>query len=374
MIIKELKLINHRNYENDHVIFHDNTNILVGKNAQGKTNLLEAIYMCARGYSFKSLKEEGLIQFGKDNSYLKANILNGSRKRQVEIKLSDKEKKRIRINEIEISNLKELKSQFGVVIFSPEELKIVKETPSIRRSFLDEIISNNDISYKSLLNDFQKVRGQRNDLLKKRHANKYFDAMIKASNDMMVDYGSKVAIYRYKYILMLNEYAKKFHKLLSSDKEELSLEYKTNFCEDFSNLDTIKENYRKKIEENKQREYDQYQSLYGPHKDDILISINGLDSRSYASQGQQRTAMLALRLGEAMLIEKLTGLKPILLLDDVFSELDNQRARLLVEAIKGYQTIITTNTLLNIDTTNMDGNVYRIEAGKIINQEAGERK
>lgn len=374
MIIKELKLINHRNYENDHVEFHDNTNILVGKNAQGKTNLLEAIYMCARGYSFKSLKEDGLIQFGKQNSYLKANILNGSRKRQVEIKLSDKEKKRIRINEIEITNLKELKSQFGVVIFSPEELKIIKETPSIRRSFLDEIIANNDISYKSLLNDFQKVRFQRNDLLRNRQKNKYFDAMIKASNDMLVEYGSKVAIYRYKYSLMLNEHSKKYHKILSSDREDLNLIYNTNFCDDFSSLENIKIQYRKKIEENKQREYDQYQSLYGPHKDDLIININDLDSRSYASQGQQRTAMLALRLGEAKLIEKLTRLKPILLLDDVFSELDNQRARLLVEAIKGYQTIITTNTLLNIDTSNMDGNIYRIEAGKISNQSWAERK
>lgn len=374
MIIRELKLINHRNYEYENVTFHENTNILVGKNAQGKTNLLEAIYICARGYSFKNLKEDQLIKFGHKESYLKADILNGNRKRSVEVKLSESIKKRIRINEIEISNLKELKSQFGVVIFSPEELKIIKETPSIRRRFIDEIISNNDIGYKTLLNDFYKVRFQRNDLIKNRQKNKYFEQMKNAVDEQLIDYGSKITIYRYKYTVMLNELAKINHKILSSDKEEFSIKYESNYCESFENLEQIEKQYRDKIEHNAQRELDQFQTLYGPHKDDLLITLDDLDTRVYASQGQQRTAMLSLKLAEAMLIEKLTKLKPILLLDDVFSELDNQRARLLVEAIKSYQTIITTNTLLNIDTTNMLGKIFKIESGKVIPQNTGERK
>jgi len=374
LIIKELKLLNHRNYDNEHVKFHENTNILVGKNAQGKTNLLEAIYICARGYSFKNLKEDQIIKFDEKESYLMAHIEIGNRSRLVEIRLSTDQKKKIRINEIEIDSLKEMKSQFGVVIFSPEELKIIKETPSARRKFLDDIVSNNDIIYKNLLLNYNKVRFQRNNLFKNRQYNKYFDQMISAYNKQLIEYGSKIAIYRYKYIYMLSEFAKKYHEKLSSNKEELQIKYECNFCDNFENLEEIQKEYTKVINDNKEREYDQYTTIYGPHKDDLKISINDLDTRVYASQGQQRTAMLSLKLAEAKLIETLTKVKPILLLDDVFSELDTQRSKLLVDAIKGYQTIITTNTLMNIDTTNMDGNVYKIESGKTILQSTKERK
>ncbi len=374
MIIKELKLINHRNYINEKIIFHENTNILIGKNAQGKTNLLEAIYLCARGYSFKSLKEDKIINFNKEESYLKAKINIGKRKRAVEIKLSVKDKKLIRINELEIENLKEMKSQFGVVIFSPEELRIIKDTPSIRRKFIDDIIINNDILYKKLLSDYNKIRFDRNNLLKRRLSDKYSDQMIAALDKQLVEYGSKIAIYRYKYTYMLGEFARKYHSILSSNKEALNISYENNFARDLSNLDSIKNNFSKTLMENKNREYDQFTSLYGPHKDDLKISINDLDTRVYASQGQQRTAMLSLKLAEAKLIETLTGVKPILLLDDVFSELDMVRSKLLVEAIRGYQTIITTNDLSNLNTSNMYGNVYKIDSGKIEQLEAGERK
>ncbi|MDO5026779.1 MAG: DNA replication/repair protein RecF [Tissierellia bacterium] len=374
MIIKELKLINHRNYINERIIFHENTNILIGKNAQGKTNLLEAIFLCARGYSFKSLKEEKIINFNKEESYLKAQILIGKRKRSVEIKLSTRDKKLIRINELEIESLKEMKSQFGVVIFSPEELRIIKDTPSIRRKFIDDIIINNDILYKKLLTDYNKIRFDRNNLLKRSLKDRYSDQMMAALDRQLVEYGSKIAIYRYKYTFMLKEFAKKYHRILSSSKESLDISYDNNFTEDLSSLEAIKKEFLKTIEDNKNREHDQATSLYGPHKDDLRISINDLDTRVYASQGQQRTAMLSLKLAEAKLIENLTGVKPILLLDDVFSELDVLRSRLLVEAIKGYQTIITTNDLNNLNTSNMYGNVYKIEAGKIEKLETGERK
>lgn len=370
MIIKRLKLINHRNYKNEEIIFHDNTNILVGKNAQGKTNLLEAIYICARGSSFKNLRENELINFEKNEMYLKASILSDNKKKNVEIKISkyDKEKKRIRINEVEISNLGELKSQFGVVLFSPEEVFIVKETPMIRRKFLDDIISNNDISYKKYLNYYNKIRTQKNDLLKNSREGKYFYQLLETYNQKMVEYGSLVAIYRYKYLQMIKKYAKEFHYELSSKKENLDILFDVNFCDNFTNLDTIKKEFKKILDENKEKEINSFNALYGPHKDDLIFNINEKDAKIYGSQGQQRTIMLSLKLAEARLIEKITKTKPILLWDDVFSELDNTRSALLVEKSKKYQNIITTNSLVNIDIKNMNGNVYLIEDGKVINE------
>lgn len=367
MIIKELRLINHRNYEDETIIFHDNTNILVGKNAQGKTNLLEAIYICARGYSFKNLKENELINFNKDQLYLRAKILNNDKKKIVEIKLSKREKKKIRINEVEINNLGELKSQFGVVIFSPEEILIVKETPHMRRRFIDDIISNNDISYKTYLYNYNKIRSQKNELLKNSKI-KYFNQLLNTYNQKLVEYGSKIAIYRYKYLEILREYAKEFHKELSSGKEELDIEYINNYSEKFSNLEIIQKNYQKNIIENTEKEINRFSSIIGPHKDDLVFNINGKDAKIYGSQGQQRTIMLSLKLAEAKLIETITKTKPILLWDDVFSELDNVRASLLVEKSKKYQNIITTNTLLNIDLSNLNGNIYKIVDGKVINE------
>lgn len=367
MIIEELRLINHRNYDDENINFHDKTNILVGKNAQGKTNLLEAIYICARGYSFKNLKENELINFDKNQMYLKAKIKNKDKKRTVEIKISRNDKKIIRINEVNITNLMEMKSQFGVVIFAPEEILIIKENPALRRKFIDDIISNNDNVYKKYLNNFYKIRSQKNELLKNRNS-KYFDQMLDTYNQKIIEYSALIGIYRYKYLEILKKYASKFHYELSSGHENLQIIYDNNFSTNFENIDRIKKEFREILEKNREKEIIRGQSIYGPHKDDIVFLINGNDAKIYGSQGQQRTIMLSLKLAEAKLIEEITKTKPILLWDDVFSELDNQRATLLVERSKAYQNIITTNSLLEINTDNLDGEIFTIIDGKVINE------
>lgn len=367
MIIEELRLINHRNYDDENINFHDKTNILVGKNAQGKTNLLEAIYICARGYSFKNLKENELINFDKNQMYLKAKIKNKDKKRTVEIKISRNDKKIIRINEVNITNLMEMKSQFGVVIFAPEEILIIKENPALRRKFIDDIISNNDNVYKKYLNNFYKIRSQKNELLKNRNS-KYFDQMLDTYNQKLIEYSALIGIYRYKYLEILKKYASKFNYELSSGHENLQIIYDNNFSTNFENIDRIKKEFREILEKNREKEIIRGQSIYGPHKDDIVFLINGNDAKIYGSQGQQRTIMLSLKLAEAKLIEEITKTKPILLWDDVFSELDNQRATLLVERSKAYQNIITTNSLLEINTDNLDGEIFTIIDGKVINE------
>lgn len=367
MIIEELRLINHRNYDDENINFHDKTNILVGKNAQGKTNLLEAIYICARGYSFKNLKENELINFDKNQMYLKAKIKNKDKKRTVEIKISRNDKKVIRINEVNITNLMEMKSQFGVVIFAPEEILIIKENPALRRKFIDDIISNNDNVYKKYLNNFYKIRSQKNELLKNRNS-KYFDQMLDTYNQKLIEYSALIGIYRYKYLEILKKYASKFHYELSSGHENLQIIYDNNFSTNFENIDKIKKEFSEILEKNREKEIIRGQSIYGPHKDDIVFLINDNDAKVYGSQGQQRTIMLSLKLAEAKLIEEITKTKPILLWDDVFSELDNQRATLLVERSKAYQNIITTNSLLEINTDNLDGEIFTIIDGKVINE------
>src|SRR5574344_197407 len=365
MIIKELRLINHRNYDDEFIEFHDNTNILVGKNAQGKTNLLEAIYIAARGYSFKSIKESELINFDKNEMYLKAVILSKNKRKNGEIKISKNYKKQIKINDVDV-NVSEMKSQFGVVLFAPEEILIIKETPSLRRKFIDDIISNNDIAYKIYLNNYNNTRRQKNLLLKNPAKNKYFEQMLTSYNTKLVEYGAKIGIYRYKYLDILKKYAKEFHKELTSDKEDLDIIYEYNFAEKLDDLTNIEKQYHDILLDKKQSEIERYQSLYGPHKDEIIFLINGKDVKNYASQGQQRTVMLSLKLAEAKLIEVLTSTKPILLWDDVFSELDNSRASLLVQKSKKYQNIITTNSLVNLDLDNSDSKVFTIHKGKVI--------
>ncbi|MDO4604375.1 MAG: DNA replication/repair protein RecF [Helcococcus sp.] len=367
MIIEELRLINHRNYDYENINFHDKTNILVGKNAQGKTNLLEAIYICARGYSFKNLKENELINFHKNQMYLKARIRNKDKKRTVEIKISRDDKKIIIINEVNITNLSDMKSQFGVVIFAPEEILVIKDTPALRRRFIDDIISNNDNVYKKYLINFYKIRSQKNELLKNRNT-KYFDQMLDTYNQRLVEYSAIIGIYRYKYLNIIKKYAKKFHYELSSSKENLKIIYDNNFSTNFESVENIKKEFSEILEKNKEKEINRGQSLYGPHKDDILFLINDKDAKIYGSQGQQRTIMLSLKLAEAKLIEEITKTKPILLWDDVFSELDKQRATLLVEKSKAYQNIITTNSLLEINTDNLDGKIFTIIDGKVINE------
>lgn len=365
MIIKKLRLINHRNYDDEFIEFHDNTNILVGKNAQGKTNLLEAIYIAARGYSFKSIKETELINFDKNEMYLKAVILSKNKRKNVEIKLSRSYNKQIKINDVDV-NVSDMKSQFGVVLFAPEEILIIKETPSLRRKFIDDIISNNDIAYKIYLNNYNNIRRQKNLLLKNPAKNKYFEQMLASYNTKLVEYGAKIGIYRYKYLNILKKYAKEFHSELTSDKEDLDIIYEYNFSEKLDDLTNIEKQYHDILLDKKQSEIERYQSLYGPHKDEIIFLINGKDVKNYASQGQQRTVMLSLKLAEAKLIEVLTSTKPILLWDDVFSELDNTRASLLVQKSKKYQNIITTNSLVNLDLDNSDSKVFTIDKGKVI--------
>ncbi len=373
MILEKLLLINYRNYQYQLLDFHPRLNIFIGDNAQGKTNLLESIYLAARGASFKNVNDKDFIRFGERSGYVRAEIDRNDRKKIVEVKLSMVDRKRVRINEIEIENLKELKNQFELVLFAPEDLQIIKESPKFRRDFLDDLLKGIDSTYHQELRDFNRILFQRNNLLKHRDGS-WFEEQLSATNQQLISFSYPIVKKRKKIIDELKVCAREIHSRLSENKEVLDLFYDSNcfgekegFEEDSSSFD--KEAFHDKmnclLDESLERDLDYRNTDIGPHKDDLLISINDLASRKYASQGQARTAALSLRLAELRIVEKYNKISPILLLDDVFSELDEKRTAFLLNSIDHYQTMITTNELDQVPLKQIDGQVFEVVKGQI---------
>lgn len=385
MRINKLRLINYRNYENEEVSFDPHVNILFGDNAQGKTNILEAIFYSARGFSFKNSRESDIIRFREKEAGIKAEIFLNERKKDVEILLYQDRKKEIKINGVNLDRLGELKNQFDVVIFSPEDLKIVKESPQDRRDFLDNLIFANLPSYRQNLNSYNKILQDRNNLLK-REKGEFFKESIKVFNLQLAKAASYISYIRNNFIRILNIYASINHKNLTRGRENLKLSYTTNIYgkdlkEKLTNLkdenikkirykimDKIEEDYLFLLESSLDRDLEYKNTYYGIHKDDFEIYIDDLPAKVYSSQGQQRTAMLAIRLSELDVFKIVKGSNPILLLDDVFSELDDSRSNYLISSVKKYQTIMTTNSLDGLLDKNLEGNTYLIKSGKVVDK------
>lgn len=363
MKLKHLTLINFRNFPYQEIDFDPDWNLFYGPNAQGKTNLLEGIYLAAHGSSFKKASDREMIRFGERSAYVKATIEEKEKIKEVEIKLSKVDRKRIRINQIEAEKIKELSSQFEVVFFSPQDLLLVKGGPSHRRSYLDELIKNIDPLYNKELRIYEQVLSQRNQFLR-RPVDSWYERQLDIYDEQMAEAASFLFLKRAYASFLVQRYADYALKKLTSGKEKLSLSYLPGFCEgkekeeqedklkhvDFRSytrnpayLGTIKGLFHDKILEERAKDERLGFSQFGPHKDDLLLLINGLSTRKFASQGQVRTLTLALKLAELKIIERAKKTKPILLLDDVFSELDRKRSADLFEAIFPYQTMLTAN-------------------------------
>lgn len=317
-------------------------NIFIGKNAQGKTNLLESVYICATGNSFRTNRDKELINFHRNEAYIGANVdLNGI-KRFIEIKLDRNRPKRIRINKSELDNLKELNSGLNVVVFSPEDLRIVKDGPFERRNFLDSSISQIRPVYKYNLSKYNKILYQRNNLLKSNKSKSEILSLLEVFDLQLAKTGTQIILARKEFLDKLSNETENIHKKLTFENESLNLDY-------ISNVNTL--NYTKaQIEERffKALKYSMKKDLaignteIGPHRDDVGIKINGLDARTFASQGQQRTVVLSIKLAQMEIIYMEKEVYPILLLDDVFSELDRERRKYLSKSLSKMQTIITS--------------------------------
>lgn len=348
MYLKKITLHNFRNYHHAEIIFDPYLNILVGDNAQGKTNILEAIYYLSGGRSHRTWQERELIHWDKDKFILSAIIETKKGSARLQIIKSISGKKNIKINGI---NNPKNREEFKVVIFSPDDLNLVKGSPSQRRNFLDIETSQVFPLYNYNLINYYKVLRHRNKVLKLRLDNKNTNSSLKVWEDQLVKYGSFILKKRLEVIKYISDLVHSIHCSLTDNKENLLIEYDSELkIELDNNIQEIKDIYHKKLEQKREEEIRYGVTLLGPHRDDLKIFINKQPTRNYASQGQQRTCVLSLKLSIMKLIKEKFGEYPILLLDDVFSELDSTRKNFLVKEIfkENVQTFITSTRQENL--------------------------
>ena len=335
MKIKKLALKNFRSYSDQVFEFDDKLNILVGQNAQGKTNVLEAIFYAVIGKSFRTSKEKDLIKWNENFGNIEARFFNGYRDLAVKILFNKEKKKSVLIDGVAIHKIGELLGRTCAVFFSPNELKLVKESPEDRRKFLNIAISQTNKRYFYLLARYEKVLASRNKLLKSSSNLAVIKETIDIWNRSLCDLAEKIFIERKGFIEEMTPYAEKAHEYLSGGGELLKIEYKSDFKENYN------QNMFKYLEKNLEKDFKLGYTSVGVHRDDLSLFVNGEEVKSFGSQGQQRTVALSLKLAELECNKNRIGQYPILLLDDVFSELDDERRRRLLNFTKKTQTIIT---------------------------------
>lgn len=360
MFIKSLELKNYRNYEQLSMNFAGGTNLLYGDNAQGKTNIVEAIYLAATTKSHRGSKDREIIQFHHDEAHIRIHYEKQDIMHQLDMHLKKNRVKGVAIDRIPIRKSSDLLGQIPVIFFSPEDLKIIKNGPSERRKFLDIELSQLERLYLYHLTKYNKILMQRNNLLKQLKFQPNLVDTLEFWDLQLVKYGSEVIRYRRKFIDHLNMIIKQIHKKLTGNREEIQLEYENNVEYDIF-----------LTELNKKRSIDlKYTTTsIGPHRDDISFIVNGIDIRKFGSQGQQRTAALSLKLSQIQLVKEVLHDTPVLLLDDVLSELDSNRKIYLLESIKDTQTFITCTGLDEFISQHLPvQRMFQIKEGKIIKQ------
>ncbi len=336
MIIKSLELSNFRNYKSLTINFSEGTNILYGNNAQGKTNILEAIYISSTTRSHKGSKDKDIIKFGENESHIRMYVKKEEDVIKMDMHLRDNKTKGIAIDNKRIKKAAELLGLLNIVFFSPEDLNIIKNGPGERRRFADMELCQLDSFYLYNLNNYNKIINQRNKLLKDIVMNPGLKETLYIWDSQLISYGSKIIERRYAFVSQINEIIGDIHLKLSGGNEKLVIHYEP---------DTEIEELEDKLITSQEKDIRLKQTSAGPHRDDFSFTINGIDIRKFGSQGQQRTAALSLKLSEIELVKKITKDTPVLLLDDVLSELDSNRQNYLLNNIGTIQTVITCTGL-----------------------------
>ena len=360
MIIKSLELVDYRNYNELSIEFDPGTNILYGDNAQGKTNVLEAIYLCATTKSHKGSKDKEIINFNKQEAHVRIISEKDGEEKKVDMHLRASGSKGIAIDGQKIKKAGDLLGLINVVFFSPEDLNIIKNGPGERRRFADMELCQLDSFYLYNLNNYNKIINQRNKLLKDMYFNPNLRETLNIWDSQLVSYGSKIIERRRSFADQLSEIIKDYHYRLSGGKENIVIKYEPNV-----NI----EEYSEKMSISQERDISAKMTTVGPHRDDFSFVINDIDIRKFGSQGQQRTAALALKLSEIELVKKITKDTPVLLLDDVLSELDSNRQNYLLDSIGDVQTIITCTGLDDFVNDNFKiDRTFKVVEGEVICQ------
>lgn len=366
MRIEHLKLVNFRNYANLEINFNDNVNIFIGDNGKGKTNILESIYVLSLTKTNRYGLSDNLIKFDEELAKIEGVIKRDDLIKKQTINLT-KNSKQIFINNKEMRRIKDYISNFCVISFTPDDLEIVKGSPNIRRNMLNVDISQLHNNYISYLNEYNQIIKIRNEYLKKMNLDgnsdiRYLDVV----NSKMIEKGMKIYKYRYDFFCQINKLLPKIFKKLTN-LDALSIKYETSFDLGDFEEDKIIKNYENKLKKNFKLELAQGITLIGPHRDDFFFDLNGLNMKNYGSQGQQRLAVIALKISEIYLFKEEIKEYPVLLLDDIFSEIDTKKRNKIIKfLLKDIQSIITTTDINDIEKDLLEeATIFKVNNNKV---------
>lgn len=370
MYLEKLKLCNFRNYEDLHVTFHEQMNLILGENGQGKTNLLESIYFLSRGRSFRNPNRE-LVRHGEKSASVEGTIYRTSldSRDQVQIVLEygdGPQGTSILCNRKKISSKNELAGRILMVEFTPEDLTIVKGGPEQRRRFIDNELLNIKPVHGSAIKEYGKILRQRNELLKSIQKDPSLKDTLFVWDQRLVEVGKRILLNRIGFLQKLNGISKEIHKNLTDGKESLQLYYHSNMIRSNEDLSSYGDLFAKRLDENRSIDIRRGLTSAGPHLDDIKINVNGTDVKVYGSQGQKRTCALSLKLSQTNIIREETGEEAIVLLDDVMSELDGNRQKRIMEHFKKNQIVITSTEISFLDQLPGEmKKIYNVKGGKL---------
>lgn len=374
MYLSELQLNHYRNYESVDVHFSPDTNVLIGENAQGKTNLLEAIYVLALARSHRTNTDRELIQWHEDFAKITGLVQRSAGKTPLELVLSQKGKK-AKVNHLEQAKLSQYIGQLNVVLFAPEDLNIVKGSPAVRRHFIDMEFGQVSSKYLYNISQYKSILKQRNQYLKQLQRRQAKDLVyLGVLSDQLAAYGAEVTVARRQFLQQMEKWAQKLHQEITKDREVLTFKYQSQIPEEQldQSVEELYQQFQTLYEKQQIREVEQGTTLIGPHRDDVQFLVNDKDVQAFGSQGQQRTTALSVKLAEIDLMKAQTGEYPILLLDDVLSELDDLRQTHLLKTFQNkVQTFLTTTSLENVKKEIIaTPRVFTVTNGVVIEEQA----